>query len=254
MANVAVRIDVLDADWGDAQPEEIQKVCGSVASCFDSAVAEKAVEPILVEPSTLNPPGPRTLFERTQTGQVRIMLSIRGRLWAKCAYQFAHEFCHVLANIPAVVPASVSPSNWIEEALCEASSLFALRAMGRSWRQAPPFRNWADYAPALLAYADDFLSDPKHQLPADERFTDWLPRLLPALERDCYRREDNAAVAIRVLPVFEEEPDVWRAVRYLNLWSAADLPFAEYFSAWRSVAPSHCHPLVNRLERRFLSE
>jgi len=244
-SGVPVVIGVLDtAAWGVAYPENIRQVCLSVAQCFDTAIVEQFVEPIRVEPSELG--NPRTLFDRLDTGQVRVLLSARERLWSKFAYQFAHEFCHVLANFR---PPKVHPTAWIEESLCETSSLFALRAMACRWRTEPPYQEWASYAPALHDYAESLLTDPNYDVPEGQMFTGWLTRSLPSLEYDDprERRADYTVVARQLLPIFEGNPDAWRAVRYLNLWNP--VASVDYFEAWRSAAPLQHHAVVNQIEQ-----
>src|SRR5207248_5516848 len=69
-------------------------------------------------------------------GQFVVRLNVRGNLWARLAFQFAHEYCHVIAD-----PTTWDRERrfaWIEEALCETGSLFALRSMARGWIANPP--------------------------------------------------------------------------------------------------------------------
>lgn len=117
-------------------------------------------------------------FERSDDGWIVIGLATDGSYWARYAYQFAHEFCHALAgyaNDSRRVWRSARQANkWLEEALCETASLFALRAMGRTWQTAAPYPNWKKYAAALTQYAQKRLDDPQHQLPAGATFAEWL--------------------------------------------------------------------------------
>jgi hypothetical protein len=103
---MTVSIQVQDGSW-DQDPLFIQELCAIVADCFSAAVEERSVEAIVIEPGNLQPPRPRTLYERGPAGEVRIWLSARGSFILKYVYQFAHEFCHVMANIPATPPSSV---------------------------------------------------------------------------------------------------------------------------------------------------
>lgn len=75
-----------------------------------------------------------------------VWLGTHGRVWAQVAFQFAHEFCHVIAD-PKTMP--WDRFLWIEEAICEAASLFALRCMAKTWAVAPPYPNWQDYSVKL---------------------------------------------------------------------------------------------------------
>lgn len=245
-------IGIGNGDWGNCRSlERIRDVCLLVAHCFDPAIAEKFLEPIRVEPTRHLDDPPLARHERIDTGQIVIEMAIRGPKWNQLVYQFAHEFCHVLANFRRP---KVHPMAWFEESLCETSSLFALRAVARTWREAPPDGEEASYADHLSPYASDLLAKHEHQLPASEAFAEWLPRLLPSLEKDPVRRADNTIIASHLLPIFEADPEAWRAVRYLNLWSAKkDVPLDKYFDTWRSVTPVQHHAAVTRIEHCLVS-
>lgn len=234
-------------EWG-CETGDVHGVCYSVTKCFDTATVERPLEAIRVEFSFADD-APITHYKRTAAGEIRIDLNMHGRLWAQLAYQFAHEFCHCLANATA-------PPYWFKESLCELASLFALRRMAHSWREDPPYLNWRDYAPHLEAYAQGRLSHPQHQIRQGLSFPDWMSEKLPLLEQGAYQRDDNAIVAIRLLPLFENDPGVWSTIRYLNLWGSdkIDMRFSDYFNVWRSVTPSRLHNAVNQIERRLWSE
>jgi hypothetical protein len=245
---VTLVIGVLDtADWGGARPEDIREVCLSAAGCFAPAIAERFVEPIRVQPSS--DILPRARFKRLDTGQIAIdVAGIQGRLWARLSYQFGHEFLHVLANFR---PPVAKPTAWIEESLCETASLFALRAMAIRWRTAPPYRGLEDNADHLAGYANERIE--RARLPAGATFAEWLGGKLPLLTEEYERREDNTVIASHLLPLFEQAPEMWRAVRYLNQWSTLeDVSFDTYFSTWRSVTPVQHHPAVDRIEQRLI--
>ncbi len=243
---MSVAMSVIEGDWGGASTSDLLAVVGSTAECFEHGISETVVEAIQIEPTPAPEDVPITLFSRSETGQVRILLNVRGTLWARLAYQFAHEFCHVLANFR---PPLHHPSKWIEESLCELSSLYALRSMARRWQNAAPYRNWTSYAPHLADYAEERCRRAEHQLPAGMAFPDWLTSRLPLLQSDSVRRADNTIVACRLLPVFEHDEDAWRAIRYLNLWDATRSDSVEHFcNGWRSVTPIELRPLVDRIE------
>src|SRR4051812_11488145 len=107
------KIDVVEHGWADAEAVHIRAVCNSVAECFLSAIAERPMESIRVEPTKDTEDAvPMTIYERHETGEIRVLLTVRGPRWAQLSYQFAHEFCHVLCNFR---PPDVRPCKWIEE-------------------------------------------------------------------------------------------------------------------------------------------
>lgn len=248
--NLSIR--VIEGDWGGALPADVTAVVESVAQCLKEAVLERPVEAIVIEPTSSIQDPPRTLFDRTKGGEVQILLNVRGNLWAQLAYQFAHEFCHVLSNFN---PPLHHSSRWLDESLCETSSLFALRAMAASWRDSPPYPNWASYAAKLTEYFELHRNEPGHQLPAGVAFPQWLASQLPVLRGNSGIRADNTVVALQLLPVFEENADAWRAVRYLNLWDASQDSSVEQFCAHlRTTVPPQLCSVVDRIEYRLTRE
>jgi hypothetical protein len=199
---------------------------------------------------------PQTDFKRTPTGRIAIGLSARDTHWAQYSFQFAHEFCHTLANYSNRPQGSVryppQANFWLEETLCETASLFTLRAMSGTWKTAPPYPAWQDYAPWFNAYAEQRRALPEHQLPAGESFQDWFQEHQPALRRNSTIRSWNTIVAIRLLPLFEAEPRGWKAVTFLNHGSSGsnDL-LAHHLEEWRARCPGELRPFIRRLAAIF---
>jgi hypothetical protein len=239
-------IHVIEADWGGAVTADVAAVVRSAADCFKGALSEKNVEPIRVEPTPTIKEPPITLFERADTGEVRILLSARGTHWSQFAYQFAHELCHVEANFCEPIH---HRSKWIEECICEASSLFAIRRMAEAWKTAPPYETWRSYATSLENYFEEHYSQAVHQLPVEASFPEWLVSHLDLLRADDGRRADNTIIAQQLLPIFERDADAWRAVRYLNLWNAGeDSSVEEYCRHWRAASPLRLRAFVDSIE------
>ncbi len=199
---------------------------------------------------------PQTNFQRTLGGRIAIGLATRDTYWAQYSFQFAHEFCHALANFGNNPRHSVryprSANLWLEESLCETASLFTLRVMSRDWRVAPAYSAWRDYAPAFNAYVKQRLALPEHQLPRDLRFLVWFRENQPALRQNSDLRDRNTIIAIRLLPVFEEEPRGWEALAFLNRGSSnANESLAQHFAEWHSECPRDLRPFVARLAAIF---
>jgi len=246
---MTISIEILNADWGGGMPADIEVVVRSVAVCFEQALAERPIEPIRVEPTFHAGDPPMTAFERTPSGQVRVLINARGRHWAQYVYQFAGELCHVLANFRAPLR---HPWKWIEESLCEVASQFAISCLSRSWQMSPPYAHWASFASAFTQYLGEHYSKPEHVLPTGEPFCDWLGSRLHQLKLDAGRRADNTIIARELLPIFEQDPDAWRAVRYLNLVDNSQaLSVAEYFRCWRQATPVSHHRHVDAVEGRL---
>lgn len=200
---------------------------------------------------------PITLFKHTVDGRVAIGLTPRRRLWAQFAFQFAHEFCHALAGHAndwrTAWIAGKKANHWLEESLCETASLFALRAMARTWVTAPPYRNWNSYAPSLASYAADRLAETESAKGRTFVFRDWFAAEEPSLRGDAAQREKNNIVAAELLPIFEAEPRSWEALAFFNRTTRRDpeKSLAEHFLDWSAASPEELRPLIARIRDVF---
>ena len=199
---------------------------------------------------------PQTDFKRTKYGRIGIGLSARDAHWAKFSFQFAHEFCHALANFADhSQPATWDPHRpnlWLEESICETASLFALRAMSRTWRTAPPYPAWKSYAPWFSDYVNQRLALPEHQLPPGQSFSVWFRAQESSLQQNADDRDRNTIIAIQLLPIFEANPAGWQAVTFLNRGSVQTTkPLVQQFTEWRSRCPGYLRPFVMKLAAVF---
>jgi hypothetical protein len=220
-------------DWGGAQLSDIEAVARSGADSFAAFDDDKAIA-ITLEPTSSEDDPPRTL-SGTGPGRYVVQLNVRGNFWARLAYQFGHEYCHVLAD-PTTWSDRQARFAWVEEALCETGSLFALRSMAKSWAVNPPYSNWRAYASSLEAYEAEHVSDPVRSLPNGVKFTDWFREHMPLLEADPNRRDDNTIIAKKLLRVFEADRTAWRAVRLLHSASqSSEVSLAGFVSDWATA-------------------
>ena len=200
---------------------------------------------------------PQTDFETVSGGRIAIGLAAQDTHWAQYSFQFAHEFCHALANYsnnarpPVRCPRHANL--WLEESLCETASLFALRAMGRSWQTDPPHPAWWEYAVWLNSYAKERLALARNRPPPGMPFSIWFHENQSFLRRNPTERSRNTIIATHLLPIFEAEPRGWEALAFLN--SASINPkssLARHLAQWRSRCPQRLRPFVTKVEAVFL--
>lgn len=240
---MAVRIQASrdgDRDWG-ASPEFADAIAASAAECF--AVFDD--EPVVI--TLLNMANGPMIVQDTSLpdGEAIIFLGIDGPYWAQLAFQFAHEFCHHIAD-QRTMP--WDRFRWIEEAICETASLFALRCMAKKWSIAPPYPFWQDYAEKLKEYTSKRMSKADHCLPGGLRFDTWLSERLPLLEADPCRREDNTIIAKKLLPIFERDPAGWHALRRLHSWPRPpDATLAEFFADWAKACSAEHQAVIEAI-------
>ena len=244
--SVAIRAEA--GDWGAVRLEHVEAVAVSAARSLGGLRQDEPLA-VVVRVVAGDAP-PRALSSLNSAGEFVVEVNVLGPHWAQLAYQFTHEYCHVLANSTTFRPDRFS---WFEEALCETASLFALRRMALSWSTAAPFPYWRDYAPHLLTYAAERITDPTHNLQAEATVKNWLPGALPLLERDLGRRAEQAIVANELLRVFESSPRAWRAIRSLHdAPRPAQASLEEYLSGWYALAPEADRNAVREISRALV--
>ncbi len=178
-----------------------------------------------------------------------IKLSARDRCWDKYAYQFAHEFCHVLSNYELL---QKNPNNWFHEAICELASVSTLRCMAERWPSYPPYPNWASYADNLRKYREERMDRPETHLPEGVSLQSWLLHNEDMLRIADYRekaeRNKQNLVAYQLLPIFEEFPSGWNAIRNLPTSNGY---LKDYLNEWYSLVDLEDQPFVARLSNVF---
>jgi len=226
----------------EADLRDVEKVLYSAAGELWTLFPDRRLAPILVQPKG----GPIVLFERGPAGEYRVRLDTGRLYWAQYAFQFAHEFCHILCGY---VDEDTS-NKWFEESLCETASLFVLRRMAKTWKTAPPYPHWKDFAPHLGQYARDRL-DEVH-LPAGTTLAEWYRRHADQLRKAPCQRDLNRVVASALLPLLEKHPDHWEAATWLNAGASKEpRPFERYLADWRAHCPDKHKPFVSRIAKQF---
>jgi hypothetical protein len=250
-ASGRLTIQVLPGDWGDVDPSDIEHLLYAVARELWLYFPDRKLQPITVAPTDRHP---FVRYAKGSSGEYLIYLSAKGRHWSQYAYQFAHEFAHVLSNYDRNSHRLVQRNQWFDESLCETAALFALRRLSASWQNGVvvPFAHWKSYSTALQAYVGELLAQPHRVLPAKASFVDWYRGNAASLDRSPYLREREEVVAGMLLPLFEQHPEAWATIGYLNLEeSDATGSFEQYLANWRRNTPPHQRPLVERIIELF---
>lgn len=233
---MGLNLQVQGGGWGNAQKETIETVLYSVADELMSRLPNKLTAPIVVS-HTNN--GPVALYERGPAGEYHIQLHASGENWHLYVYEFAHELCHILSNYEENVgPGTTKYNQWFEETLCETASLFALKNLAARWEVSPPAPQWTEQAKKLRRFFDHLLSEGHRQLPPHTPLGNWLQENEERLRRNPYLRNENEVIANLLLPLFQENPQNWAALNYLNLDPAdARNSLGEYLRHWYENAP-----------------
>lgn len=169
-----------------------------------------------------------------------ILLNTRPCYWSQIAYQFAHELCHY------VIPGDVAQNlRWIEESICQMSSLFFLRAIGILWKTSGVSYATTDGAP----YYPSFERYAQNDAQGAEVFQFDDSIMISYLESECEDRPKNKHLANHLLPIFTEHPGTWQAVPFLCQIHEPSLQKA--FDAWIQISPPAAHPGLRRIRDLF---
>jgi hypothetical protein len=244
------RLDfVVEDGFGGAGAADIEAVCRSAGEsiwkhCPDTRWETRGFR------IYHNDPYPITLDEH-RDGFLAIGLTPKGTFWAQFAYQFAHEFGHALAghsnDFEKIRGRDCGKNHWLEETLCEVASLFALRAMGETWKTKPPYPNWKSFAPHLTSYAQDRIDESQKSLKG-EAFPTWFRANETSMRDKSTIREKNNIVALQLLPLFEAEPAGWESLPWFRRGRAdRDASLADHLSAWRTACPERLRGFVTKI-------
>jgi hypothetical protein len=250
-AGAPVSIRVLPGDWGGADREDVENLLKSVARELWVYFPGRTLNSILVAPTERHPIAG---YSKGPEGEYFVYLSAKGRHWSQYAYQFAHEFAHILSNYERHGRSQVRRNQWFDESLCETASLFTLRRLGASWLKGDtvPYPHWKTYGTAFQTYVQGLLAQPHRALPPKAVFAEWYQGNAAVLDRNPYGRERDELVAGMLLPLFEEHPEAWAAISYLNLEeSDATGSFQTYLGNWHRNTPERQKPLVAKIIETF---
>ena len=243
-----VRIVVPPSNWGEGRRENVERLIRDTASHVLRLLRDPFTADIRVIPRPIDE-YPEVMYRSPNQTRYTIKLSTRDTYWAQYAYQFAHEFCHVLFNHEQL---KKNPNNWFHEAICELASVFTLRRMAERWHLDPPYPNWASFADNLDKYCKKWMGRPETQLPEDVSLQFWLLHNEDTLRVADYRKEAERnkqhLVAYQLLPIFEDFPVGWNAIR--NLPTSTGY-LKDYLNEWHSLIDLEDQPFVGHLSNAF---
>ncbi len=247
---MGLTLSVQGGGWGNVPRESIETVLYSVADELMARLPTKLAAPIVVRHTNT---APVALYERGPDGEYQVHLHASGENWHLYVYEFAHELCHILSNYEENVGTDITRHNqWFEETLCEAASLFALKNLAATWDTSPPAPKWSDQANKLRRFFDHLVSEGHRQLPPNTPLAAWLRDNEQRLRENPYLRTENEVVANLLLPLFQENPQNWEALNYLNLDPAdARNRLGEYLRNWYENAPHEHKDFVGSILALF---
>lgn len=232
----------VEAQRFNAGARDIKAVCDSAGRELWRFFPGYEIEPFVI---TRGQSGPITLFKRNNRGEIVIRLDTGDTYWSQYAYQFAHEFCHVLCGYED----DFAGNKWFEETLCETASLFVMRRMAKAWQDDPPYSHWKDYRHALGQYADNIISNRPEAIEIYEKgMAGFYQAHQEELSKNPTLRNLNSAMALVFLRLFEEDPNRWETIRWLNNTPSVEgETFQQYLRNWHAAVPERHKPFVKKV-------
>lgn len=252
-ANAAAsRIHIAQAGWGDTDLDDLQIVLDAVASELAPQFPNRTQGAIRVVPGSTNP---AVLFQKGPGGEYLVELSARNGRWYLFAYQFSHELCHIYSNYDNKISVNgevVSANQWFEESLCEAAALYTLKRLAATWETSPPSEKWIGYSKTFARFSERLLSEPHRQLPPNHSLAAWYREHQDELRANPYLRDKDEVVSNLLLGLFEQNPDDWGAIAYLNAeMSHAANGFEQYLDAWCQACPERYRRITEQIMALF---
>jgi hypothetical protein len=191
---------------------------------------------------------PTAVYDRGPSGEFLVRLHADRSRWHLYVFEFAHEFCHILSNYDRAGPDVARRNQWLEEALCETASLYALGSLGAQPPDASLASRLAEHAASLRRFFRVLVTEGHRKLPEESELAEWLQEHEAGMRDDPYLREKNDVVAKAMLPLFFANPDGWDALCYLNLHPGdAFASLDDFLRHWHANAPERDKPFVARL-------
>jgi hypothetical protein len=240
MEPLVIRVE--PTGWGDAGPEDIQKVLTSVGDELLRHIPPERLIRIHVVP---NDAAPQVDHVRSHDGEYTVRLNVKGRYWAQFAFQFAHELGHIVSHYERGIENGLGNENrWFDEAVGETASLFVLGRMAHTWEVDPPYPHWKSFAPSLSDY---IIGRAKEiPVPAPDQTPAWFTENHAALRSEpLSRRDRNRVVAAHLARLLEQHPEHWEAFRYLTLGRPDPTnSFETFLENWYFSVPLAQKPFV----------
>lgn len=139
-----------------------------------------------------------------------IYLRCKENYWCQWMLQFAHEYCHHL--ICGILSGQILGLIWFEECICELSSMFHLHYLSSYYSYQERLQN---YSPLISNYLDERMKvNPK--ISAAVNTPNFLYGWKTLLQEQKYHREHYIAIATKMLPLFFENPHLWKIILHFG--------------------------------------
>lgn len=240
------RLEIRGDNWGNIETREIELTLLTTANLILPFSGIKNWPTLRIENSVA---GPMVLHQRGEQGEYTILLNTKDRRLCQYVFQFAHELGHILCDYQK----DSSSIRWLEESICEVASLFVLERMEEAWKQTSLHKQDPLYAAKFTRYFQARINMVEEI--SNEEFTFWWEQRLPFLETNAIHRRTNLIIAKKLLPLFQQSPEVaWKSCRTLNQNKPRfHFSFKDTIHAWSEASNDPIHKsFILSLEKVFL--
>ena len=246
-------------DWGPIPTVDVQRLCDNIVEHFEIHLRpENEINDKVNVSRTFRGFNFATLDSdpdvKYQIGiQLLKDMEIRVDDFYYFIMPFAHEICHIIHRFDVISVGN--PNLWFHEGISTMGGVWALRRMAKTWEDESPFgvsvaqdggiaffsKNFNHYA---NAYLEVF---PKFQY--DGTGKEWLDEFELLAREDSYHGSTKfntipAQLAFKFLPIFEENPEAWNAVRKMP---ATKGKMSEYIQDWYDAVDAQDRDFVEAI-------
>lgn len=201
-----------DPNWLLADYTDLCFYLREVAMCYEELGFNYQTKPILVQYREEGP-----MCSNSETGR-DIFLSAQSSYWCQYMYQFAHELCHHFIDGP--LDGSHISSFWFEESVCEMASEYFMTKLSHKWlTHCEEYTHLGDFPLKTLNYAINIRkADTNINTPLSEWIRENIKDLSTTQNEEIgkYERKLYKVIAHGILPIFEDNPDLWIILPYLK--------------------------------------
>ncbi|MFD2628776.1 hypothetical protein [Oceanobacillus kapialis] len=157
-----------------------------------------------------------------------ILLSTAGNTyWAQNAYQLSHELCHHFIKKKA----PTGKNSWFEESICELASIYFLSEIASIW-SVSSIDTKSSYSSSITDYISNLLNS---SLDIELKQLNIQSSVLyKEMNNSPYLRDENNQIANKILPIFKENPSLWKDVYLIRKLNVKDLN--SFFTKWSQLA------------------
>ena len=214
--------------WGDRDVDDILVCLSQTVGVFKTVISPKLFNKkvVLVENYTdtaFSGEHPK-MYKVTPENRIYLNINTDNDAYANYVLQFAHEYGHHLLDCDFYN--THDQFGWFEEVLCEVAGLYALNAVSKECD--------AELANDLQTVLEDILNDKTFHI--DMPLAEWIAQKKDLLSLDRYFRTHNKTIAVKLAPLFFENPKLWDVMLLIKkIPVAEEMAFDVFINVWENL-------------------